>query len=126
MYGDVEKIITGWLGIQMPAVRFCTELPAVLPVKTVRVIRFGGARQIYPFDAAHIDVDCFAPTRLEAHDLAESVAVRLIYILPGFVSDDGTGIVTVENFSAPSWGPYENPAVRRCTASYLVRTVNNP
>lgn len=121
-YGDIEKILTGWLASHL-TVRTCTELPATLPAEIVQVVRFGGGRPSIPFDDAHVDVDCYAADRSSAHDLAERVAQALMHDLPGFTSGQVTAL-SAECLSGPSWAPYDNTSVRRYTAAYLVRTHN--
>lgn len=123
MYVDVEKVLIGWLADRFPAARVCAELPADLPEFTIQVVRFGGGRPSVPFDDANVDIDCFAPTRIQARALAEQVCHALMYSLPGYAAD-GAKFLSAECFSAPSWAPWDNTTVRRMTAAFQIRTHN--
>lgn len=123
VYGDVEQITVAWLASRILDARTCTELPAILPAKTIQVVRFGGGRPGIPFDLANVDVDCYAADRATSKGLAERVAHALMFDLPGFTAG-GTTVVSVECLSAPSWAPYDNTTVRRMTAAYQFRTHN--
>jgi hypothetical protein len=121
-YGNVEQLMGRWLE-GSTQIRTVSELPATLPDKVIQVVRFGGGRPEFPFDIANVDVDCYATTRQAANDLAEDVASRLMYDLPG-QRLFGVLFVSVECLTAPSWAPYDNTTVRRMTAAYQVRTQN--
>ena len=123
MYVDVEKALIGWLAVRFPTSRVCAELPADLPPLTIQVQRFSGGRPTVPFDIANIDVDCYAPDRVQVRELAEQVCHALMYALPRYVAD-GAIFLSADCFSAPSWAPYDNTSVRRMTAAYSIRTHN--
>lgn len=123
MYVDVEKALIGWLGEQFSTVRVCAELPADLPERTIQVVRFGGGRPSVPFDDANVDIDCYAPTRVAARDLAEQVSHAVMYALPRYATD-GAIFISAACISAPAWAPHDNTNVRRMTAAYRIRTTN--
>lgn len=103
-------------GVFTPPVRVATEIPADLTGKVIVLDRFGGPDSTR-MDFPRVDVDVFAPTVLEALELAEEVRAFLRFDLPGRVVS-GLVFSEVTTSSGPSAVPYGNPGTRRVTAAY--------
>lgn len=71
-------------------------------------------------DSALIDIDCFAPDRVEARDLAELVRSWIIDL--GGKLAAGVLIDSVFTSVRPHWVDYRNPSIQRFAASYRVTT----
>lgn len=71
-------------------------------------------------DAAVVDVESFAPTRAEAHDLAAQARMAIL-ALAGTTGPGGL-VDTVDTVARPRWIDYRNPAVNRVAATYRVTT----
>jgi hypothetical protein len=109
---DVEAMLTTWLRDQL-GVTTGTDLPEdleqVLPV--IQVTRLGGPRVQQILSQPRIDVDCFAPWREQARDLAADVEARLLSMRGATVASGTVGLVEIE--VGASWRPDYNPRVRR-------------
>lgn len=90
------------------------DLQAHLPF--IRCRRFGGSDDRFT-DTARVDVDVLAATRAEAVQVAEAVRQRLI----SHPARVGTVVLDrITTTTAPREVPWEDPNVRRLTATYTV------
>ncbi len=85
-YAEAEAVLQDALAAHFTSAYVCTETPsdlaAHLPV--IRITRFGGAAdQIYTFDNAEVDFDCYAVSRAAARTLAYQVRTYLHGTLEG-------------------------------------------
>jgi hypothetical protein len=115
---DAEAVLCTWIGqaLNLPT---CTELPADFAVPIVRVLGVGGLDPDYKLDAAVLDVDTFDVDYPAASATARRVHQSLRTDLRG--STVAGSLVTAVNTSIrPRWQPWDNPAVRRFTATYQV------
>lgn len=119
---DVELLTIGWLQQRLGAgvvVRdeLDNRLEEELP--TVQVQGVGGTDDGIRLDRALVDVDVYAATRGEAISLAAVVRGLLLTELRG--AAHGPAVVgLVSTVSAPAVRPYENAALRRVGATYLL------
>jgi hypothetical protein len=122
-FGGVEALLIGWLGTQIPGVRFLTDLPTAIAtqVPVVQVVAVGGPDDSNDAKLGKptISVDCFAADRLAASDLAEAVRRALRISLVGRTTGGAT-VTKVETISRPSWRPFDDTTIRRFGASYQV------
>lgn len=123
-YAAAEAVVRTWLASRFPASRVVTELPADLEgalssAPLYRVTRVGGSDDSYYLDTARIDVEAFAKNVSDARAAAEAVRTALRFEAQGATAAGGA-IASVETNVAPRSIPYDNPAVRRVTGTYLV------
>lgn len=122
-YAEAEALLVAWLDTEFGSARVATETPSnladVLPC--IVVSRFGGLEdEVYTFDNASLDFDCYAATRAAARTLAHQVRTALRRDLPGETL--GPAFVhRVQTIAPPIWTPYDNTAVRRFTYSAQIR-----
>lgn len=117
MLPDVELALTAWARTTL-GVTSSTDLPAnltdVMPLVQVATLGGAGGR----FDASpRVEVDAYAATREEAHDLAARVHDAIV-MLRGTVGALVVRSVRVD--SLPTRRPYDNTALCRFGASYTV------
>lgn len=73
-------------------------------------------------DRSRVDVECFAPQRPEAIDLAEFMRAALL-AMSATSDPDGTNLLDrVTTGARPAVAPYRNPTTTRVVASYNVET----
>jgi hypothetical protein len=122
-YAEAEVVLQAALAAHFTTAYVCMEAPSDLGDKlpVIRITRFGGtADQIYTFDNAEVDFDCYAATRSAARTLAYDVRTYLHATLAG--SKAGTAFVArVQDIQGPTWTPYDNTSVRRFTYSAAIR-----
>jgi hypothetical protein len=119
---DVERALCGWLTASLSA-RCVTELPADLAdvVPLLQVGRLGGVDPVPGIDDATVDVTAFADTYANASALAYRAWTALRLQLPGTSVPGGT-VLRVRTLSAPTFHPYDNPAVRRFGSTFVITT----
>jgi hypothetical protein len=111
-YTDVERSAVMWLQALMPGDRICTDLPATVAGRVVRLGRLGGGEIGPRLEHVDLDADCFAPTRTGAQALAETVRHHIRDGLPG-TELDGSVYTHVQTYTGPMWRPWDNPALWR-------------
>lgn len=126
MTEHIEDLLPGALRSKFAGVRVVTELPASLEsaVPLLQVVGIGGSGDRLQFDNQRVDIDAFAATRSEARDLAQRLHDWLLRDLPGQMLGTATFVLTVSEFLAPTWTPYDNTDVRRFTCSVQINTHN--
>lgn len=125
MWPDVESALIADCDLMLAS----AEISA-LPTSTDRPAGLNGNRfvQIQAVtgtddgltDRALVDIDCFAPDRDQARDLAERVR-SWMGGLPGKLAG-GVLIDAVATSVRPHWLDFKNPAIQRFAASYRVST----
>ena len=125
MWPDVESALIADCDLMLAS----AEISA-LPTSTDRPAGLNGNRfvQIQAVtgtddgltDRALVDIDCFAPDRDQARDLAERVR-SWMGGLPGKLAG-GVLIDAVATSVRPHWVDYRNPSIQRFAASYRVTT----
>jgi hypothetical protein len=115
-FPDVEVAVLDLLAATFPNNGTVTpaDFTDVLPF--VRVNRYGGTDDRIT-DAASVAVDVFSDHRSGARDGAEQVRQLL---LAGPHAVDGAVLDRVTTVSAPVEASWDNPAIRRWTATYRV------
>lgn len=123
MTQHIEDLLPPALRTAFPGVRVVTETPAnlvaVLPL--IQVTGIGGSGNAYDFENPRADLDVFAATRGDARHLAQQVHDWLLRNLPGQTLGAGSAVLTVTEFMAPTWTPYDNTNLRRFTLSVGMR-----
>lgn len=121
-YAEAEVVLRDWLDTAFTSARVVTETPADMTANlpVIRVQAFGGTGDAYQFDTARLDVDVFHSTRAAARTLAYQVRASLLQNLPGQYLH-GAMVLSVAEFLAPIWTPYDNTNLRRFTLSVSVR-----
>lgn len=125
MFPDVEAAVVAYLNGLLVAsgspARAATQVPNPRPDTLVRVTRVGGSLRSVAHEDAMVTVECWAPTRVGAADLARQVA--------GWLARMDTGTVHVPQGSAgwvgrPSY--LEDPVaqVPRYVMTAVVRSRN--
>lgn len=121
---DAESVLVAWgeSDATFTGVRFCTELPATLPTKTVRIVRVGGADDtgFAKYDEATVDFDCIATTRTAARDLAGQIREAALDLVGTKPTADAF-VLRVRSVSGPSWTPFDNTNFRRFTYTASIR-----
>lgn len=129
MIEHIEGLLSAAIRAAFPTVRVVTELPANLADVTpcARVTGIGGTGDRWQFDSPRIDVDVFDTShddktaRQNARDLAQQIRMWMLQQLPGQTLGT-TGVLTVTEFMAPTWTPYDNTVdLRRFTFSMGLR-----
>lgn len=119
MWPDIEIELVAWLTAHLGGVRHCTDLPAdldqILPVNQIQ--RVGGDDDGFRLDRPLFTVDTYAASRAAAAALARETRHELVVNLRG-VKTTAAVFGRVSTISAPSWRPYENPALERMGATY--------
>jgi hypothetical protein len=119
---DVEAGVAGWLRDDLGAGhRVVTEAPADLAgaVPVFRVVRLGGGDRDVVLDRATVDVDTWAADRGGARAAALDVHARLRFALPGQRIPGGV-VCQVDTLTGPAWRPWDDTAVRRFGATYVI------
>lgn len=122
-YASVETLLAAWLKATLGYENVAHELPTnlVFLMPLIVVDRFGGNDDTITIDRANVDIDCFAPTRVDALAHGEHIRKAMRTQLPRTVLGGATTVLKVETLSAPTAAAFDSKnTVRRCTASYRV------
>lgn len=124
-FPDLEALIIARLPQLLPLpLDWCsTDTPEVLKGRVgVRIIAGPGSDDGLT-DSTLVDVECFAPSRAGAFDLAEDVRIAMVAIAATDTSTAGDQLVDrVETAVRPAWSDYRDPDTNRVAASYRVFT----
>jgi hypothetical protein len=105
------------------SVRFVTDLPSTLasdvPLCRLQHVGGGSDDDLWTFRAPTVSVDSFAADRAGASALAERVEQWFRVSLPGSVLS-GSVVTKVQTLTAASWRPWDDIAVRRYGAAYVL------
>lgn len=97
------------------------ETPADLESRLfVRISLAPGGSDDAITDSALLDVEAFAPTKLDAGTLAEDVRSIMITLGGTDVAAGGQLIDAVTTRTRPYWMDYRNPKIHRYVATYRV------
>jgi hypothetical protein len=122
---DAELLTIRWLQ-QTDELAYASVGPKIPPSATlplVRVLRVGGTPVIRQhLDVARIQIDVWADTKQEAHDLAR-LAQAAVHEMGG-VHDEG--VVTAIEDGVFRWNPDEPTGWAGYTADYLIYLHPNP
>lgn len=123
MTQHIEDLLPPVLRTAFPGVRVVTETPANLAdeLPLIQVVGIGGSGNIYDFENPRVDLDVFAGDRGDARHLAQQIHDWLLRELPGQTLGIGSAVLSVTEFMAPVWTPYDNTTVRRFTLSVGMR-----
>lgn len=80
-----------------------TRVPATRPPSYVRVVRTGGGRESLVTDRAQLTVEAWAPTELEAAQLAELARAQLFATAGELIGD--TWVNRVGEVGGPAYSP---------------------
>lgn len=73
-------------------------------------------------DSVRVDVECFAPRRPDATDMATAMRA-IMHTMAGTADEDGGNLVdTVRTVQRPTPAPYRNNTTTRVVAAYTVET----
>ncbi|MBW8171794.1 hypothetical protein K0651_01860 [Ornithinimicrobium sp. Arc0846-15] len=115
---DVEQVVIEYLTLATgtPAsARLPHDLESELP--RYRVGSVGGSDDTIT-DSAGVDVEAFASTRGEAHDLAEMARQAMFNMPANPITRSLVDFVTTR--SRPTWVSYDNPKIQRFTSTFDV------
>lgn len=123
---DAEDVARQWISDTYTPVRTGLETPADLADLDafIHVTRIGGPVVGVRTERATVDVDCYAPTRQAAKDIARQVQWGLEHLAAGArvtLADGSAGVITATGCTVgPSWRPYADTNVFRFGATYLI------
>lgn len=122
-FGGVEALLIPAAASAL-SVRFVTDTPAdlasVVPLCRLWHIGGGSDDNDWRFRTPTVAVDSFAADRGAASALAERVEQWFRSILPGSILADGSVVTKVQTLTSPSWRPWDDTAVRRFAATYVL------
>lgn len=103
VFPDATELVCNALRPGLPGVHVGTVIPTDRPETMVIARRSGGSRVTPVSDAVDIDLECFAASDADAHDLAQ-LARALVHALAGTVVD-GTPVYRVDDTAGPDDEP---------------------
>ena len=136
-FPDIEVLLLNWFTGQQALeqnaviadVRFCTDLPYILPPGTgevwARINRVSGATRSYFVDRPIVDLDCYSFDRDLAFAVAQACECLMLWQLRGSTQPEGT-VQTVTVVAGPRWIPDENQDISRFGASYELHAKPSP
>jgi len=125
---DAELLTVTWLaGIDEIADPYAaaigTEIPVAPTLPIIRVLRIGGSPAVRQhLDVARLQIDVWADSKQEAHDLARLVQAAIHEM--GGVHDEG--VVTAVEDGVFHWNPDDATGWAGYSADYLIYLHPNP
>jgi hypothetical protein len=121
---DVDALLVAWLPtVGVVATTYTTDdrLPSNLAyaMPLVQIVTYGGSDHDLCLDDVSLDLDVYTPTLDASKTLAEQIRGLIVHQLPGYTTSDAT-ITRTRTTQRPAQRPYDNSAIRRVQAAYVI------